>query len=141
MPFSSILLAAAVAAYGIIQYTFTIQALRDLRRRPRVRGGSRTAWGLVIMCIPIFGALIYSIMGPTSFRQQSAMPYVEREEVDPFFRYTTELPETRPANVTPLRPVASSTISGRNPATRSGLTRSRAHNVTSTRSNARRPGA
>ncbi|MDQ4045671.1 MAG: PLD nuclease N-terminal domain-containing protein [Chloroflexota bacterium] len=57
---------ALVAGFGTAQYIFTVQALRDLRRRPRVRGDNKTAWALLILCLPIVGALIYGWMGPTS---------------------------------------------------------------------------
>lgn len=57
---------ALVVGLGAAQYTLMIQALRDLVRRPRVRGGNKAAWGLLILCVPIVGALIYGWMGPTS---------------------------------------------------------------------------
>jgi hypothetical protein len=57
---------ALVVGFGAAQYTLMVQALRDLVRRPRVRGGNKVAWGLLILCVPIFGALAYGWMGPTS---------------------------------------------------------------------------
>jgi hypothetical protein len=57
---------ALVVGFAAAQYILTIQALRDLRRRPRVRGGNKVAWGLLILCVPIAGALVYGWMGPTS---------------------------------------------------------------------------
>jgi hypothetical protein len=57
---------ALVVGFGTAQYTLMYQALRDLARRPRVRGGNKVAWALLILCIPIAGALVYGWMGPTS---------------------------------------------------------------------------
>lgn len=57
---------ALVAGFGTAQYILMAQALRDLLRRPRVRGGNKVAWGLLILCVPIVGALVYGWMGPTS---------------------------------------------------------------------------
>lgn len=57
---------ALVVGFAAAQYILTIQALRDLRRRPRVRGGNKVAWGLLILCVPVIGALVYGWMGPTS---------------------------------------------------------------------------
>lgn len=68
---------ALVAGLGTAQYTFMVQALRDLARRPRVRGGNKVAWGLLILCVPLIGALIYSWMGPTSLVRRAHAP-VER---------------------------------------------------------------
>jgi hypothetical protein len=41
--------------------------LRDLQRRPSVRGNNKVAWCLIILTIPFFGPLLYTYMGPTSF--------------------------------------------------------------------------
>ena len=57
---------ALVVGLGAAQYILMAQALRDLVRRPRVRGGNKVAWGLLILCVPIVGALVYGWMGPTS---------------------------------------------------------------------------
>lgn len=57
---------ALVIGLGAAQYILMVQALRDLVRRPRVRGGNKVAWGLLILCVPIVGALVYGWMGPTS---------------------------------------------------------------------------
>lgn len=137
------LLALAVIAFGGIQYTLVYGSIRDLMRRPRVRGGNKMSWALLILCLPILGALAYGWLGPTSFLQarggeRSRDDAPEPEEI---VRYTTDLPEARPSNVTPLRPRQGDAISGRNPAQRPGLTRSRAHNTGGTVTRIRRPGA
>jgi hypothetical protein len=65
---------ALVVGLGAAQYTLAFQALRDLVRRPRVRGGNKVAWALLILCVPIAGALIYSWMGPTSLLRRPQAP-------------------------------------------------------------------
>lgn len=62
---------ALVVGLAAAQYTLMVQALRDLARRPRVRGGNKVAWGLLILCVPVIGALIYGWMGPTSLMRRS----------------------------------------------------------------------
>lgn len=57
----------AVLLLAAAQYGLTIYALRDLQRRPSVRGNNKVAWGLVIITLPFFGPLLYTYMGPTSF--------------------------------------------------------------------------
>lgn len=71
MSLQSFLLAILVVLYGAAQYALMVQALRDLARRPRVRGGNKVTWGIVILTIPIAGALLYSWMGPTSLMRRS----------------------------------------------------------------------
>lgn len=140
MSVQTVLLASAIIAFGAIQYTLVYQAITDLVHRPRVRGGNRTSWGLLILCVPIFGALAYGWLGPTSFLSARASRLVPDAE-DPIIQYTTEIPGPRPSNVTPLRPRQGDAISGRMPAQRPGLTRSRAHNTSGTVTRIRRPGA
>src|SRR5690606_13801126 len=66
---------ALVVGLDAAQYILMVQALRDLVRRPRVRGNNKVAWGLLILCVPIVGALIYGWMGPTSLlRRPVARP-------------------------------------------------------------------
>lgn len=75
MSIQTFLLAVLVVVYGAAQYILAAQAIRDLLRRPSVRGGNKTVWGIVILTIPIGGALLYTWMGPTSFlRRQGAAP-------------------------------------------------------------------
>jgi hypothetical protein len=143
MSVQTALLGLAVIAFGAIQYTLVYQTISDLMRRPRVRGGNRTSWGLLILCVPIVGALAYGWLGPTSFLSDRTAGLVPRDTgaQDPLIQYTTEIPEPRPSNVTPLRPRQGEAISGRTPAQRPGLTRSRAHNTSGNVSRIRRPGA
>lgn len=68
------LLAFLILAAGAAQYGLIVHALRDLRRRPSVRGGNKTAWGILILAVPFAGALIYSVMGPTSFLPRPNRP-------------------------------------------------------------------
>lgn len=63
----TIILATLVVGFGCAQYMLAVHAMRDLVRRPRVRGGNKVSWGLAILCLPIAGALIYGWMGPASF--------------------------------------------------------------------------
>ena len=65
---------ALVAGLGAAQYILAYQSLRDLARRPRVRGGNKIAWALLILCLPIAGALIYGWMGPTSLLRRPQEP-------------------------------------------------------------------
>lgn len=141
MSVQTILLALAIIAFGGLQYTLVYQTITDLMRRPRVRGGNKTSWALLILCVPVLGALAYGWLGPTSFLQSRAMATPEPAQQDPILQYAAELPEPRPSNVTPLRPRQSDTISGRTPAQRPGLTRSRAHNTAGNVTRIRRPGA
>jgi hypothetical protein len=143
MSVQSVLLGLAVIAFGALQYTLVYKTISDLMRRPRVRGGNRTSWGLLILCVPIFGALAYGWLGPTSFLSARTTGLVPRDSAaqDPLIQYTTEIAEPRPNNVTPLRPRQGEAISGRTSAQRPGLTRSRAHNTSGNVTRIRRPGA
>lgn len=72
MSLQTVMLALVVVLFGAAQYTLMVQALRDLARRTRVRGNNKVLWGIVILTIPIGGALLYSWMGPTSLRRRDA---------------------------------------------------------------------
>ena len=61
------LLVLAIIAWAAAQYGLAYWTLRDLRRRPRVRGGNKVLWALVILTFPVAGALVYATIGPTSF--------------------------------------------------------------------------
>jgi hypothetical protein len=65
---------ALVVGLGAAQYILAFQSLRDLARRPRVRGGNKIAWAIFILCLPIAGALIYGWMGPTSLLRRPQAP-------------------------------------------------------------------
>jgi len=143
MSVQTIALTLAVLAFGAAQYTLMVQAISDLMRRPRVRGGNKMSWALLILCVPILGPLAYGWLGPTSFLQARTATRREQQPVeqDPIIAYMSDVPATRPSNVTPRRPRKSDAISGRVPAQRPGLTRSRAHNTAGSVSRIRRPGA
>jgi hypothetical protein len=99
MSLTTVLALIAIVAFGAIQYTLMFNALRDLIRRPRVRGGNKVLWGLTILCLPIAGALIYSWMGPTSFlaRDQAQIAPPRRRQA------STSASTSAPArNITPI---------------------------------------
>lgn len=128
MSLQTFALATFVVAAGALQYTLVFQALRDLVQRPRVRGGNKMTWALLILCLPVAGAFLYSSMGPTSLMRQGhagpgrqAPPKPRREPV--------KLSGPMPQNVTPFRSQSSAAVRGRTTARRSGLTHSRAHNT------------
>ncbi|HEV2127861.1 MAG TPA: PLDc N-terminal domain-containing protein [Thermomicrobiales bacterium] len=112
MTVQTAVMVALVAGLGTAQYIFTVQALRDLRRRPRVRGDNKTGWTLLILCLPIVGALVYGWMGPTSLIRR---PNPSESTSRPY-------PIGRPAprrNITPIsearrreRPVSASSERG-----------------------------
>ncbi len=60
-------LAILILLLAAVQYGLIAVALRDLLRRPSVRGNNKVAWGLIILTLPFIGPLLYSYMGPTSF--------------------------------------------------------------------------
>lgn len=68
------LVAVLIVIVGALQYGLAVYTLRDLSRRPRVRGDNKTAWGLLILALPFAGALIYAVMGPTSFLPRPHRP-------------------------------------------------------------------
>lgn len=68
------LLVGLVLFWIIAQYGLATWALRDLWRRPRVRGDNKLVWALLILIVPIVGALLYSSLGPTSFLPRPPRP-------------------------------------------------------------------
>ena len=58
------LLICAVLLWAFVQYGLMAWALRDLLRRPRVRGENKVIWGLLILTIPVLGALFYAAVAP-----------------------------------------------------------------------------
>jgi hypothetical protein len=58
-----------VAQYGLIVF-----ALRDLRRRPAVRGGNKVAWALAVLAVPIVGPLAYGAVHPGVWPTGPAFP-------------------------------------------------------------------
>lgn len=67
MSWTSVPLLLIVLAVSLLWYGLQIHAIRDLLRRPRVRGNKKALWALLILCVPIAGALVYLSAGPTSF--------------------------------------------------------------------------
>lgn len=63
-----------ILLWAVSQYGLAAWAVRDLRSRESVRGGNKVGWALAILCVPIFGALVYSVYGPTSLRRRPAPP-------------------------------------------------------------------
>lgn len=59
-------LALLVVVIAAVQYGLIVITMRDLLRRPTVRGENKVLWGLIILCLPFLGPLIYGYMGPTS---------------------------------------------------------------------------
>lgn len=71
-------LAIAVVLVAGLQYGLAIYAVRDLHRRPSVRGNNKVAWGLLILGLPFIGPLLYTYMGPTSFIPRSRTSHTAR---------------------------------------------------------------
>ncbi|MGC4107593.1 MAG: PLDc N-terminal domain-containing protein [Thermomicrobiales bacterium] len=93
---------------GFVQYSLMYLAMKDLVRRPCVRGDNKVAWALVILCVPIFGALYYDWNGKTGFRTRAGATSVSsRARVSMQNDWLPALPEREPAappaNVTSIR--------------------------------------
>ncbi len=93
MSLQTVLLAMLVLLYGAVQYALMAQALRDLSRRARVRGDNKVVWAIVILTLPVAGALLYSWMGPTSLLRRGNHPLRQPPQRD----------QPVKANVTPIR--------------------------------------
>jgi hypothetical protein len=139
MSIQNLVLATVIVAIGAAQYTLAYQAIRDLIRRPRVRGNNKMSWAIVILCLPVLGAFLYSWMGPTSFVRRGAVSKPQRI-TDAVTARASALTGPRPQNVTPLHPRRTAT-SARPSARRAGMTRSRAHNTTAGNGRVRRTGS
>lgn len=74
MSWSSVPLLLLVLAVAVLWYGLQVHALRDLLRRPRVRGNKKALWALLILCVPVAGAMVYLSVGPTSFISREARP-------------------------------------------------------------------
>lgn len=77
------ILAILIVIVGTIQYGLVVYALRDLIRRPRVRGENKVTWALVILTLPFLGAVLYATFGPTSFLPRSLPAAVPARAVPP----------------------------------------------------------
>ena len=60
----TVLLVFAVLLWAGVQYGLIVWAMRDLTRRPRVRGDNKLLWGLLILTVPVIGALFYAAVAP-----------------------------------------------------------------------------
>ena len=60
----TVLAVAGLVLWIVAQYGLVALALRDLLRRPAVRGGNKVAWGLAILAIPFVGPLVYAAWHP-----------------------------------------------------------------------------
>jgi hypothetical protein len=48
----------------LLQLTLLVLGLWDLTRPARqVRGGSKVLWGIVVICVGVFGPLVYFMVG------------------------------------------------------------------------------
>ncbi len=74
MNLRTVLLGLVLLLWIAIQYGLIAWALRDLARRSRVRGNSKTAWALLILLVPIAGPLVYAVYGPASFLSRPVPP-------------------------------------------------------------------
>jgi len=55
-------------------YVLAWFSIQDLIRRPAIRGGNRTFWGLFIFAVPIAGSLVYGMYGPQGFLPRERPP-------------------------------------------------------------------
>ena len=80
------LLIGLIAFLGGGHYVLAWYSIQDLIRRPSVRGGNKTLWGLFILILPIGGSVIYGIYGPTSFltRHRAVHPRLASLEDEDF---------------------------------------------------------
>ncbi len=67
MTLQTTLLILVILLWIVLHYGLIVWALHDLSLRPRVRGGNKVAWALVILVLPVIGPLVYSVYGPASF--------------------------------------------------------------------------
>ncbi len=77
------LLALGIVVWSAGQYGLAVWTLRDLLRRPRVRGNNKVVWALIILTVPVVGALLYASVGPTSFLPRPARPAIAPAPADP----------------------------------------------------------
>ena len=60
------LLICAVLLWAGVQYGLMAWAVRDLLRRPSVRGNNKVLWAILILTVPIAGALVYVVIAPVT---------------------------------------------------------------------------
>lgn len=68
------IVALLIVLWIVAQFGLAVWALRDLWRRPRVRGDNKVVWALMILMLPVIGPLVYSSLGPTSFLPRPGQP-------------------------------------------------------------------
>jgi len=91
---------------GFVQYSLMYLAMKDLVRRPRVRGDNKVAWAIIVLCLPIVGALWYDWSGKIGFRTRAgASSASTRRTTTSRDDWLPALPEreTLPDNVTSIR--------------------------------------
>ena len=86
MSWERALLIGLIAFLGGCHYVLAWYSIQDLVRRPSVRGGNKTLWGLFILVLPIGGSVLYGIYGPTSFltRHRAVHPRLASLEDEDF---------------------------------------------------------
>jgi hypothetical protein len=62
----TLLLICAVLLWAGVQYGLMTWAVRDLLQRPRVRGDNKVLWALLILTVPVIGALFYAAVAPVT---------------------------------------------------------------------------
>jgi len=77
------LLVVAILVWAVVQYGLAYWTLRDLQRRPRVRGGNKVLWAIIILALPIVGPLLYASIGPTSFIPRLPRPAPSDDQAAP----------------------------------------------------------
>lgn len=90
------ILVAAILLFAVVYYGLAAIALRDLWRRPAVRGDNKTGWALAILCLPILGAVLYGYVGmpgpltrSSHQREPEFTPFDHLFEDDDFWRDST----------------------------------------------------
>ncbi len=73
-----VLVVFAILLFAVFYYGLAFLALRDLYRRPAVHGDNKVIWGLLILCLPIVGALYYGYAGAASFLPRTPEPAEKR---------------------------------------------------------------
>ncbi|MCO5220016.1 MAG: PLD nuclease N-terminal domain-containing protein [Thermomicrobiales bacterium] len=78
------ILIAAILLFAVVYYGLAFVTLRDLVRRPAVRGLNKTAWALSILCLPLLGAVLYGYFGTGNSPSRASRPVGVEPEFTPF---------------------------------------------------------
>lgn len=78
MALGSVLAGILLVVMAVSWYGLQVVALRDLVRRPQVRGDNKLLWVFAILCIPYAGALSYLTIGPIGFMPRPVRPPLGR---------------------------------------------------------------